>query len=360
MNNRLSKLSFLTGVGLALTLGLRLMAREKARMDFMGKVVVITGGSRGLGLVIARQLAQEGARLALLARDEEELMRAREELEQMDAEAMYLVCDLSNKDQVEYTLSRVVRRYGQIDVLINNAGIIQVGPYEHMTLEDFEEAMSIHFWGALYASMEAINYMRQQGGGRIVNITSIGGKVAVPHLLPYVASKYALTGLSDGLRAELAKENILVTTVIPGLMRTGSHVNALFKGRHEQEYTWFSVFGALPISSTEATKAARQIIEACRFGQAELVITWQARLLLLANTLTPGLVAGVMKMAARLLPEEDPERGDEIKAGWESLSRLSPSALTALSDQAVAENNQLEDPSLVLGESDPEISEARP
>ena len=89
--------------------------------------------------------------------------------------------------------------------------------------------------------------MKRRGGGRIINIASIGGKIAVPHLLPYVASKFALVGLSEGLRAELARDRIYVTTVSPGLMRTGSHLNALFKGQHKKEFALFSVANASPL-----------------------------------------------------------------------------------------------------------------
>src|SRR5436309_7591109 len=107
-----------------------------------------------------------------------------------------------------------------------------------MTVEDFEETMRVHFWGPLYATLAALPHLRKQDTGRIVNISSIGGRIAVPHLAPYSASKFALAGLSDGLRTELAREGIYVTTVFPGLMRTGSHVNAQFKGKRRAEFTW--------------------------------------------------------------------------------------------------------------------------
>src|SRR5262249_52903527 len=150
---------------------------------------------------------------------------------------------------VKHMVDAVWNHFGPIDVLINNAGVIEVGPLETMTLQDFEEAMRTHFWGPVYTTMAVLSEMRYRGGGRIVNISSIGGKVSVPHLVPYCASKFALCGLSEGLRAELAKDNILVTTVIPGLMRTGSPPNATFKGRHREEYAWFSISDALPVVS---------------------------------------------------------------------------------------------------------------
>lgn len=100
--------------------------------------------------------------------------------------------------------------------------------------------------------------MRARRRGRIVNITSIGGKVGMPHLLPYTCAKFATVGLSEGLRAELGREGIRVTTIVPGLMRTGSHLKAMFRGQHEQEFTWFSLGASLPLVSMGAERAARQ------------------------------------------------------------------------------------------------------
>ena len=136
----------------------------------------------------------------------------------------------------ERAVERVVSRHGAIDVLVNNAGIITVGPLEHASIEDFEESMAVHFWGPLHTMRAAIPHMRRQGGGRIVNISSIGGKVGVPHLAPYCASKFALVGLSEGFRAELLRYGLYVTTVCPGLMRTGSARHAVVKGQHLLEF----------------------------------------------------------------------------------------------------------------------------
>jgi NAD(P)-dependent dehydrogenase (short-subunit alcohol dehydrogenase family) len=322
-------------------IGMRAMNRSSKRISFSGKSVVITGGSRGLGLVIARLLAEEGARLSLMAKDEEDLNRAAGELESRGAEVFALACDIRNQSQVNEAINKVVRHFGGIDVLINNAGIIQVGPLENMDLDDFKEAMEVHFWGPLYTTLAALGPMRRAGSGRVVNIASIGGQVAVPHLTPYTASKFALVGLSDGLRAELAQEGIYVTTVSPGLMRTGSHVNAFFKGQHQKEYAWFSISSALPVTSINAQSAARQIIEACRYAKPELVITPQARFLILFNRLAPGWFATLSKFANWLLPKYLPDRGDQIQTGLESQSRWSPSILTRLNDLAALKNNQV-------------------
>src|SRR5690242_17375907 len=164
----------------AVGLGTMMVAQAWRRRDayeFGSKSVVITGGSRGLGLVIARELADEGARLTLVARDEEELERAADDIRtrQPFAEVLTAAADIRTGEDGERVIAEVLDRYGRIDVLINNAGIIQVGPIDHMKLADYENAMNTHFWGPLHTIMAALPAMRRQGGGRIVNISSIGG-----------------------------------------------------------------------------------------------------------------------------------------------------------------------------------------
>lgn len=259
------QLNILRGAALlSLIAGGRLAARawrERRAIDFSDKTVVIFGGSRGLGLVIARELAAEGARVVLAARNVDELERARLDLEARGARVSTLACDIRRSRDVDNAVARVVADYGRIDVLINDAGIIQVGPFDHATLADFEDAMATHFWGPLFTTLAVLPHMRGGGARRIVNISSIGGRIALPHLLPYSASKFALTGLSEGLHAELAREGIRVTTVCPGLMRTGSTYNAWFKGRHRHEFAWFHLADSIPGLSIDATRAARRIVE---------------------------------------------------------------------------------------------------
>jgi NAD(P)-dependent dehydrogenase (short-subunit alcohol dehydrogenase family) len=327
------------GAGFAMTM--RSVNRNRNKIDFSDKTIVISGGSRGLGFVLAQQYGREGARIALLSRNEDDLKKSVKELEETGIEATYEVCDVRNRQQVEQALGAIVRKYGRLDVLVNNAGIIQVGPVEHMRLEDYEDAMDVHFWGPLYCIMTALHYMRQQGGGRIINITSIGGKVAVPHLAPYTASKFALVGLSDALRSELAQEGIYVTTVAPGLMRTGSYYNALFKGEREEEFTWFSVLSALPVTSTDVENAASQIVEATRFGETDLIITPQARILAVTDRLFPRFTANIMKVFNRFLPEPAEKYKDIPKAGWEIHSEAAPSKLTRLGDERAEDTGQL-------------------
>jgi NAD(P)-dependent dehydrogenase (short-subunit alcohol dehydrogenase family) len=330
----------LAAAGAGALVAARALYRRWQEYDLKGKTVLITGGSRGLGLVLAREFAEEGANVAICARDPAELEKASADLAGRGASVFAFPCDVTDRAQVKELIQVVRRRFGGVDVLVNNAGVIQVGPLEVMTLEDFEQAMAVHFWGPLYATLEVLPHMRARREGRIINISSIGGKVSVPHLVPYSASKFALAGLSDGLRAELAKDNIYVTTVCPGLMRTGSPRNATFKGQHRAEYAWFSISDALPVTSIKAERAARQIVEACKRGQAELVITTQAVLAVKFRALFPEATADILALANRLLPGPG-GIGRKRAKGKDSESTASPSLLTVLSDWAAQRNNEV-------------------
>jgi len=306
---------------------------QLTEFDLKGKTVLITGGSRGLGLVMAREFAREGARLVLCARDETELERAQADL---GGDVMIVPCDITDKRSV----TEMIERVGSVDVLINNAGVIQVGPIEVMTPEDFELAMQAHFWGPLNTILAVSPSMRAKKSGRIVNISSIGGKVSVPHLVPYSASKFALVGLSKGLRTELMKDGIKVTTVCPGLMRTGSPRNADFKGKHHLEYAWFSISDALPLLTVSAENAARQIVRACKRGQAELVISVPAKIAVLLESLFPEAMSQILAVMNQFLPGAGGV-GTQTMKGRDSTSAWSPSWLTTLNEEAALRNNEV-------------------
>lgn len=339
-NKRKSGWWFAAAVGVGAVAAFTALKKSRPQFEFQNKVVFITGGSRGLGLVLARQLAEKGARLAICARDAEELERAEADLKSRGAEVFQTICDVRNQSDVTRAVEAVRNHYGQIDVLVNNAGVIQVGPLENQTQADFENALATHFWGAFYMMQAVTPEMKRRGAGRIVNIASIGGKMAVPHLAPYCASKFALVGLSNAMRVELEKDGVSVTTVCPGLMRTGSHVNAVFKGQNEKEYAWFSIGDALPVSSIGVERAAAQIIEAARRGDAELIISVQAKLAATANCLFPELTAEISHLVNQILPAAG-GIGEKHRLGKDSTSVLSPSFLTAAIDREARENNEL-------------------
>jgi NAD(P)-dependent dehydrogenase (short-subunit alcohol dehydrogenase family) len=291
-------------------LAARVAPPQKAEADLHGAVALVTGGSRGLGLALSRELAQQGCRLAICARNAAELEAARVDLEQLGAEVFAIPCDVSDQAQVASMVETVTQHYGRIDILINNAGIIVVAPLETLTHADFERVMAVNFWGVLNPTLEVLPGMRARGAGRIVNITSIGGKISVPHLLPYSCAKFAAVGFSEGLRAELADTGISVTTVVPGLMRTGSHLNAEFGGEQEAEYRWFALGASAPYPvAVGADRAARLIVRAAKRGQAECTYPLSAVVAARLSGLLPGVTTNALAVVDRFLPQPPQQPG---------------------------------------------------
>jgi NAD(P)-dependent dehydrogenase (short-subunit alcohol dehydrogenase family) len=289
---------------------------------------------------MARLWVAEGAHVAICSRSVDEIRNAVAELREAGTEVYGEVCDVTQQWQVDAFLGRVAQRFGKIDVLVNNAGIIQAGPATCMTLDDYRRTMDTHFWGPLYAIHAVLPSMRDRGFGRIVNISSIGGRVAVPHMTPYCSSKFALAGLSEGMGAELAQFGIRVTTVYPTVMRTGSPRNAEFKGRHRQEFAWFSIASSLPIVSLDSNRAARRIVEACRRGDTEVTLSLPGFFAIRSHGLLRRAALATLAFVNSLLPS-DRDGTLETRKGWESTSRWSPSWLTRLNDAAAVKNNEI-------------------
>jgi short-subunit dehydrogenase len=288
-----------------------------------GKVVVITGASRGLGLALAEEFGRAGAKLALNARDGAELERARALLLERGAAQHEDIAvyphDLRRPEEAERLVEQTTIRFGRVDVLVNNAGVITVGPVENQNMQDFHDVMDTNFFSGVHCTLSVLPQMLKRRHGNIVNITSIGGKVAVPHLLPYAASKFAAVGFSEGLNSELRSKGIRVTTVCPGLMRTGSHLNAIFAGDAAREYRWFSLAAGLPGISTSARSAARKIVRAVIAGKSEIAITPQAILASRLSDLCPTATMRVMQLMNKYVlpaPVHEPSgkhRGADVR-----------------------------------------------
>jgi short-subunit dehydrogenase len=302
-------------------LAAREIRRRVAPADLAGQTALVTGGSRGLGLLISRELARAGCNLAICARDADELELARTDLASYGGRVEAVVCDVTDQVQVRRIIDRLTAGFDEIDILVNNAGVIQVGPLENQTLDDFRMAMDVMYWGVVYPTLAVLPRMRARGNGRIINVTSIGGKIAVPHLLPYSSAKFAAVGFSEGLAAEVAKDGITVTTIVPGLMRTGSHLHALFKGQQEAEYSAFAPVASLPLVSMDAERAAEQIVEAIRRGESVRCLGATAALASRFHGLFPGTTVELLSLVNRLLPGPSRE-ADGAMPGYQARDRL--------------------------------------
>jgi short-subunit dehydrogenase len=268
-------------------------------------VAVVTGASRGLGFLLARELARQGFDLVMCARSAKGIAEAGEALRREGATVSTAVADVSVQAEAEDLIARAVADYNRLDVLVTNAGTIQVGPVAAMDVDDFTMAMDTMYWGVVYPVLAAVPVMRRAGHGRIITVTSLGGKVPAPHLLPYAAAKHAAVGFSEGLHVELAKYGISVTTAVPGLMRTGSPDNALFKGNKTAEHAWFTIADSLPLLTMDAERAARAIVRAGLRGRSEIILTPAAQVAARLHGLLPELTTRALTLVDRMLPTDE-------------------------------------------------------
>jgi short-subunit dehydrogenase len=307
-----------------------------------GETAIITGASRGLGLEIARELGRRKARLVICARDGAALNRAADDLRADGAEVTAVTCDITEEAAPQLLIDAATSAYGHVDILFNNAGVISVTPLWNATPSDFETAMSTMALAPARLTLAVLPLMRSQGHGRIVNVTSLGGKVSVPHLLPYAMAKFAAVAFSEGLRAELGASPITVTTAVPGLMRTGSHLQALFRGQREKEFTWFSLGAALPVVSMDASRAARRIVSAMCARKPEVILTPIAQVVARGAGVFPGVTVRALHVIGALLPQPA-DQPNEVRAGGELRPALPPNLfdrLTTLARDAARRLNE--------------------
>jgi short-subunit dehydrogenase len=306
-------------VGAAVALA-GMMALRRNRRSLSGRVALITGGSRGLGLELSRRLAAEGCRLILVSRDKDELERAVAELSQSAIDVCAIPCDLTQKAEIRHMMQEALHRFRRVDILINNAGEITVGPIDAFSELEFERAMDLMFWAGVRTTLSLLPHLLRSGDADIVNVTSIGGKIAVPHLLPYTAAKFAMTGFSEGLQSELRGRGVHVLTVTPGLMRTGGHLHAQFAGDHDHEYRWFAVGATIPGLSMNVTRAASQIVDALIRRKREIALTLAAKSAIRIHGAFPTTALRVAELASSLILPK-PSRETSHKDGKELHAR---------------------------------------
>lgn len=301
-----TKLAIGLMAGAGLSYAARTWLRSRRRIELMGRVVVITGASSGLGLLLARGAARRGARVVVIARDGEAVDRvARELIDEGAVESMAVAADITDRQAVTSAIDQVISHFGRIDVLINNAAVMMVGPLESLTFDDLKNVHDVNFWGGVHCSLAVLPHMKAAGGGRIGNVVSIGGRVAVPHMLPYTVGKFAFSGFTRGLYPELVKDNIYVTGFYPAMIRTGGHTNALIKGDREAEYAWFAAGDVNPITAGSAHATADQFLEAICNGDPEAPVTLSARLGPIVDAIAPAWFAELNALINRGMPQAE-------------------------------------------------------
>jgi short-subunit dehydrogenase len=287
-------------------------------------LALVAGASRGLGLAIARDLGRRGHRLVICARSAAELDAARADLTAEGLAVRTAVCDVTDSEAVDALVASVEQEDGPIEVAVLVAGVIQVGPLASLTRAHFDEAINIMLWGPINLALAVVGPMRGRGYGRIGIITSIGGLVSVPHLLPYSTAKFGAVGFSSGLRSELAGTGVKVTTVAPGLMRTGSHLRAEFTGNQGAEYAWFAPSATLPLIAMNPERAAAKIVDGVLAGRAYVLLSLMTKLAARIGGLAPTTTAAILGLAARLLPSGPPSVGTDTVQGYTVENRLKP------------------------------------
>lgn len=316
---------------------------HEAAADTAGRAVV-AGGSRGLGLLICRELATRGYEVHACARSQDELDRASTQLAAEGIDLHTAVCDVRDAEQVRDWVAAVGP--AQIEVAIHVAGVIQVLPAEAATVAMYDDAVRTMLLGPIHLADAVLGAMRSAGRGRIGVVSSLGGVVSAPRLVPYGAAKFGARGFSEGLSADLAGSGVTCTTVVPGLMRTGAHTHARFLQHGGNDYRWFAVAASLPLLSIDADRAARRIVDAVLAGKPWISLTPLAWCAGRAHGLAPGLTIRLTGLISRCLPAT-PSSGEDDTADLAPGARLRRQvtsaglrALTVLGDRAARRNNE--------------------
>ena len=251
------------------------MARELRRA-----VVLITGASAGIGRAAALVFAKEGARLLLAARRRDRLEEVAATVRALGGEAIVAETDVADRRQVYAAVNSAVSAFGQLDILINNAGIGYLGMLEDMPIEEIETLWAVNMMGTIYATQAAIPLMRKRGGGHIINVASVAGKRGGPGNSAYCATKFAMVGMSEGLRVELRGSGIEVSVICP--VSTATEFFEVSAARSKRDH--------LPVGPIQtAEKVARAIIRCAKKPRPEVIVFPPAKILVLINALSPRL-----------------------------------------------------------------------
>lgn len=260
-------------------------------MQLAGKVAVVTGASMGIGEAIARLFAEQGASVVLLSRDSSRAEAARNRIGFPDRTAA-LSCDVRHSEELDRVIGLTLHHFRRIDVWINNAGHGLLDSVSQMDMSACQEMFETNFFGALTAMQKVIPIMAQQGGGTIVNISSVAGHIPLPFNAAYSATKFALNAIGKAARVELKKSGIHVLTVCPGYVRTKFGENAT-QGRELKKVRPNSVRGIT------AERVARATLRGYINQMREVIVPWTMHVPVKLYQLFPGLVERAMGRMAK-------------------------------------------------------------
>jgi uncharacterized protein len=258
---------------------------------FSGKTVLVTGASSGIGLATARAFARAGARLVLVARRPQPLAAAAREVRALGAEAVGVRGDVADRDSVEACFARAERRFGPVDVVVNNAGVMIPGRVETLRDRDLEAMLRVNLYGALHVLQSATRRMRERSTGHIVNVASLAGRRGISPIGGYSASKFALVGLTEALRVELAGSGVQVSLVMPGVVATP--MAEAFQSAEDGDL-WPQALNLKP------EWVAWAVLAAVRLRLVEVAVPPGAATLEKLAALVPGLTDGVLGLATRV------------------------------------------------------------
>jgi NAD(P)-dependent dehydrogenase (short-subunit alcohol dehydrogenase family) len=316
------------------------------------RTAVVLGASRGLGLLVSEELLQRGFTVYGCARDEDELEGAARILAAAVPGGRFVprICDVRYQDEVTAVVEEVVDDHGGLDVAIHVAGVIQVGHADKVTLGHYHEAVDTMLFGPVHLALASVPHMRDAGHGRIGIVSSVGGLVAVPRLVPYSVAKFGAVGLAEGLYAELSGTGVTVTTVTPGLMRTGGHTHARFVDDAVTDYAWFAPLASLPGLSISAERAARRIVSGVLSGSPTVELTPLTIIGRRVHGLAPATTTRAMGLVSRLLPGPSGRAADPMteaapavdgSTARERLSSRVVDCLSVLGDRAARRTNEV-------------------
>lgn len=261
-------------------------------MKLEGKVAVITGASMGIGEAIAKLFLAEGAKLVLCARDVARVEAAARRIGAASDQVLTLACDVSRRDQVQALAQAALRQFSRIDIWVNNAGFGLNDSIEKMDVGQLRTMFDTNYFGVMECMQSAIPIMRQQGGGDIVNISSVAGHICVAYMSGYGATKHALNALGTAGRMELGPYNINVLTVCPGYIATDFARNML-KGSNPQRVGASVKYGVGP------EVVARATLNGILRKKRHVVTPWYYWLFIKLNENAPGLVEWAIRRSMK-------------------------------------------------------------